>query len=65
LKNHQCRWNDPNLKRPAKWNESAKQKENWAGMTLYFKSVNSYINNMKTQQNNFVEDAKMPKQILL
>jgi hypothetical protein len=33
--------------------------ENWTGMTLYFKSINSYIEDMKTKQNMFVEDAKV------
>jgi hypothetical protein len=36
-----------------------KLQENWAGMTLYFKSINSYIEDMKTKQNMFVEDAKV------
>ncbi len=33
--------------------------KNWAGMTLYFHSINTYIEDMKTKQNLFVEDAKV------
>ncbi|EFX83207.1 hypothetical protein DAPPUDRAFT_100775 [Daphnia pulex] len=32
--------------------------KNWVGMTLYFQSINSYIEDMKTKQNTFVEDAE-------
>jgi hypothetical protein len=35
-----------------------KMQENWTGMTLYFKSINSYIEDMKSKQNMFVEDAE-------
>ena len=36
-----------------------KLQENWAGMTLYFKSINSYIEKvMNKQQNMFVKDAQ-------
>ncbi|EFX83209.1 hypothetical protein DAPPUDRAFT_315943 [Daphnia pulex] len=35
-----------------------KLQENWTGMTLYFKSINSYIEDMKSKQNMFVEDAE-------
>jgi hypothetical protein len=35
-----------------------KLQENWTGMTLYFKSINSYIEDMKTKQKMFVEDAE-------
>jgi hypothetical protein len=33
-------------------------RKNWAGMTLYFQSINSYIKDMKTKHKFFVEDAK-------
>jgi hypothetical protein len=35
-----------------------KLQENWTGMTLYFQSINSYIEDMKTKQKMFVEDAE-------
>ncbi|XP_046636092.1 uncharacterized protein LOC124314772 isoform X2 [Daphnia pulicaria] len=40
----------------------SKLQENWTGMTLYFQSINSYIEDMKTKHKDFVEDAKVAQE---